>query len=74
MNFLFSLCHLDNSMLLKDVTDDDIVEIESFIREKLLTILRSKQNTDENSMIDYFGETYAANPEHFKFRMVTKNY
>lgn len=72
MNFLFSLCHLDNSMLLKDVTDDDIVEIESFIREKLLTILRSKQNTDENSMIDYFGETYAANPEHFKFRIGDK--
>lgn len=59
-------------MILKDVTDEDIIEMELYIRERVVTILRSKYKSSEINMTDYFGESYAANPNNFQFRIGDK--
>lgn len=60
-------------MLFKDLTDDDILEVETFVKEELLTFLESKKKFDghEESMKFYFGP-YAHVPNNFKFRIGDK--
>lgn len=64
-----SLCRLDDAILFKDISADDILEVENFVREKLMTVLKSKKHfdTSESNMVHFFGETFASNPSHFKF-------
>lgn len=68
-------------MSFKAITDEHIVKIEQFIREKSLQILHknlsesiNKENNeecevllDDEEMRDYFGDLYAQNPTEFQF-------
>lgn len=60
--------------MFKDLTDNDIEEVEIFVRQRLLPYLISKKYTDlnEDSMIKYFGETYAHDTHQFKIRIGDK--
>lgn len=60
--FFFSFCHLDKAVIFKDLTDDDILEVQKFVRERLLIILKSRKgfHTTESELIKYFGENYAS--------------
>lgn len=71
LKYYFSFCHLDNAMLFKDLTDSDILEVENFVREKLLTILKSKANFNaaESNMKHFFGENFQSRPNQFKFQI-----
>lgn len=68
------MCHLDNVLIFKDLSDDDISEVETFVRDRMLTILKSKKDfhASENNMIQFFGETFAYIPNQFIFRIGDK--
>lgn len=69
----FSFCHLDSPMLFKDQTNDEILEVELFVREQRLKIIDSKKITasSENTMEFHFGP-YANISHEFKFRVGDK--
>lgn len=56
------------------INDEDILEVEQFVRERLLTILKSKKTFDgnEQNMEKYFGTNYATRPDEFKFEIGDK--
>lgn len=59
--------------MFKDLNNDDILEVETFVREEMLKFLNSKKNFDghEKTMEFYFGP-YAHIPNEFKFRIGDK--
>lgn len=70
---VLSFCHLESPVIFKDLINDDILEVETFVREEMLTFLQSKTKFDahEESMEFYFGP-YAHLPNEFKFRIGDK--
>lgn len=71
---IFSACHVSNASLFQDLSDDDIEEVETFVRERLLTILKSRKNFEQtgNNMIKYFSNEFASCPDHFQFQIGDK--
>lgn len=60
--------------MFKDLSNDDLEEVEIFVKQRLLKCLKSKKKIilNEDTMIQYFGEAYAHDPEQFKFRIGDK--
>lgn len=58
-------------MLFKDLTEKDIEDVETTVRQRLLLNLKSKKQFDvsESNMIKYFGDIYYSSPDHFKFQL-----
>lgn len=50
------------------------MEVEKFVRERLLTVLKSKKDfrATESFMIEFFGEHFASCPNEFKFQIGDK--
>lgn len=69
------MCGFSNSLNLVNITDDDINQIENFVREEGLDhatkILQKNHQCNvlpnENQLVDYFGEIYASDPTNFRF-------
>lgn len=61
-------------MLFKDLTEKDIEDVETAVRQRLLLNLKSKKHFDESesNMIKYFGDIYASSPDQFKFQLGDK--
>lgn len=57
-------------MSLKECTDDDIVKVEIFIREKWAAVMMKKKfdgEANKTGMVNYFGEFYWERPHKFEF-------
>lgn len=73
--FKRSYCGYNNVTSFETIDENDIREVEKFVREELLDFLKtnaSSTNADQNSlgkqqMIDHFGEFYAHCPSKFRF-------
>lgn len=71
------MCGFSNSLNLANINEDNINQIEQFVREEGLNhstkLLQKKSNhqcdvfQDENQLVDYFGEIYASDPSNFRF-------
>lgn len=75
--FLCSYCNYTQAILFEHITEDEITEVEAFVRNEMLNvILDNEESIDENGdtkvnkqkMIEYFGELYALKPEQFRFQ------
>lgn len=57
--------------MFEQLTDEDIDEVQRFVRERFLTILKSRKTFDESesNMTKYFGPEFASCPDQFKFQI-----
>lgn len=64
-----------------ELTDEDITEVENFVREKTLAFVEKKLKTElncnevllkEEHLVDYFGDLYASDPVNFRFEIGDK--
>lgn len=72
----FSLYGSASAIAFKSITDDDIREVEDFVRNDLLNIIEStaiinNENLTEEKLALHFGNFYL-NPENFEFSMKEK--
>lgn len=75
----FSSCNFSNRLNFESITEDDINQVEQFVREKGLDFAQKKLQTKIEShdeilfygeqLVDYFGEAYASNPSNFRFEI-----
>lgn len=65
---------MSNAVMFHDLSDSDITEIETFVRERLFSILKTKANFNEteSNMAKYFSMEYASCPDQFKFQIGDK--
>lgn len=75
----FSRCNFSNRLNFESLTEDEIDQVEQFVREKGLDFAQKKLQKKiecheeillhDEQLIDYFGETYASNPSNFRFEI-----
>lgn len=65
----FSLCGFDNPLSFKELSNEDISDIEKIMREKHAPIIEKKfaERGGSINMVDHFGKLYAENPCQFEF-------
>lgn len=75
--FSYRFCGYGNVLLFKDISEEDINIVESFVRDELYEIISSNAEKsidadhvllEEKQLIDYFGELYALSPGKFRFQ------
>lgn len=75
--FLCSYCNYTQAILFEHITEDDINEVEAFVRDEMLSIIYESSDeldadgnskVDKQKMIDHFGELYALKPNQFRFQ------
>lgn len=81
--FFYSDTGFDNAFVFKNITDENITQIEKYIREESLNVRAANLSDslgrcdpqhecdvllDEHEMIDIFGKKYANTPSKFKFQ------
>lgn len=56
---------MSNAVMLHDLSDTDITEIETFVRKRFFSILKTKANFNEteSNMAKYFSKEYASCPD-----------
>lgn len=79
MKTYFSRCNFSNRLTFESLTEDEIDQVEKFVREEGLNFAQKKLQKkmecseeillDEEQLINYFGETYASDPSNFRFEI-----
>lgn len=77
--FLRSYCNYTQAILFENITEEEINEVETFVRDEMFNIILENGNAtsidatgaviiDKKQMIEYFGDVYAMKPEKFRFQ------
>lgn len=68
-----SYCNYTQAILFEHITEDDINEVEAFVRNEMLDIILANNGENNDNKIklmeDYFGELYASRPALFRFQL-----